>query len=86
MQSIPKGKSAGPKNAQIPINRAICPQFAGRVNRLAPRPAAEYASLWFGCHSSRHGDRVFGNRQTFANAHPGIQAAARQPAISLSSG
>jgi hypothetical protein len=53
IQSIPKGKSAGPKNEQIPINRAICPQFAGRVNRLAPWPAAEYASLWFGCHSSR---------------------------------
>src|SRR6266850_6915899 len=54
IQSIPKGKSAGSKKMRkTQSTGAICPQFAGRVNRLAPRPAAEYASLLFCCHSSR---------------------------------
>ena len=67
----------------------ICPQFVRRVNRLAPRPAAEYASLLFACQSSRDTATAFAARASSPAgdfALPCIQAAARQPAISLSSG
>ncbi|XSC47064.1 hypothetical protein ACF1BQ_016615 [Bradyrhizobium sp. RDT10] len=53
MQSIPKGKSAGPKNAQIPINRNDLPPVRRKGQSVSPRRALEYASLLFGCHSPR---------------------------------
>jgi hypothetical protein len=38
MQSIPKGKSAGPKNAQIPLNRSDLPPVRAKGQSVGPLP------------------------------------------------
>jgi len=38
MQSIPKGKSAGLKNAQIPINRSDLPPVRAKGQSVGPPP------------------------------------------------
>jgi hypothetical protein len=65
MQSIPKGKNAGPKNAQIAINQSDLPPVRRKGQSVSPQAGRQIRIIVVRLpQPARHCDHVSGTRQT----------------------
>ena len=74
MQSIPKRQSAGPKNAQNPINRSDLPPVRAKGQSVSPQAGRRIRIIVVRLPQlARHDDNVSGSRQTLRTPTPAFR-------------